>query len=173
MNTFVLPQLGVLFRAAITSAGYRPRLTNLGLDKDLDDLALETRQGSSAELLVRLEDAVQRELAKDSGEQWAQVLRWSWGRTREAIQGVVREVETTHIATDAGSDIVRAQFAVPMLSGLVGLAVKHFPGMDLDVWWRSPFAAWVKLAAAVGQLPEAEVVARLHDTPRTTERWLA
>lgn len=172
MNTFVLPQLGGLFRAAVTRAGYRPRLADLGLDKDLDDLALETRQGSSAELLFSLEDAVQRELAKDSGEQWAQVLRWSWGRTREAIQGLVREVETTPIATDAGSDTVRDEFVVPMLAGLVGLVAKHFPGIDLEVWWRSPFAAWVKLAAAVGQLPEAEVVARVHDTPRTTERWL-
>lgn len=161
MNTLVLPQLGGLFRAAVTRAGYRPRLTDLGLDKDLDDLALETRQGSSAELLFHLEDAVQRELAKDSGEQWAQVLRWSWGRTREAIQGIVREVETTPIATDAGSEAVRAEFSVPMLAGLVGSVAKHFPGIDLDVWWRSPFAAWVKLAAAVGQLPEAEVVARL------------
>src|SRR5262249_42937494 len=137
------------------------------------DAALEARQGSSAELLFRLEDAVQRELAMDCGEQWAQALRWSWGRAREAIQGVVRDVETTPIAADAGTEAVRAGFGAPMLSGLVRLVASHFPGVDLDVWWRSPFAAWVKLAAAVAQLPEAEVVARLHDTPRTTERWLA
>lgn len=32
MTTFVFPQLGLQFRALITSAGYRRRITDLGLE---------------------------------------------------------------------------------------------------------------------------------------------
>lgn len=173
MNHRILPDLGQLFRCAITDAGYRPRLVELGLDKDLDDLALDARSSSSADLLLALEDAVQRSLAIDAGERWAQVLRWAWGRAREAVQQLAREVDTTPIEPQVGIDAVRAGFGVPMLSGLVRLANHQLPGMDLDVWWRSPMAGWVEMAADVGEVSTKEVVSRLHDTPRTTERWLA
>ena len=173
MNQTILPQLGQLFRAAITAAGYRPRLTDLGLDKDLDDLALDTRPSSSAELLLQLEDVVQRELAMDSGEQWARLLRWAWGRTRDSLQRLSQNVDTTPIGLDEGLAAVGAGFCIPMLSALVRLAVTQVGGMDLDAWWRSPVAAWVKMAADASDSTIAEAVAKLHDTPRTTERWLA
>lgn len=173
MNHRIIPELGQLFRCAITGAGYRARLVELGLDKDLDDLALDARASSSSDLLLALEDAVQRSLAIDAGPRWAQLLRWAWGRAREAVQQLAREVDTTPIESQVGVDAVRAGFGVPMLSGLVRLAIHQSPGMDLDVWWRSPMAGWVEMAAGVGEVSPKEVASRLHDTPRTTERWLA
>ena len=173
MNQSILPQLGHLFREVITAAGYRRRLTNRGRDKDLDDRAMDVRPSSSAELLVQLEDVVQKALAEDSGEQWARVLRWAWGRTRESLQGLSRKVDTTPLAPEEGIAAVSAGLGDPMLSALVRLVVTEVGGIDLDVWWRSPVAAWVKMAADASDWTAGEVVARLHDTPRTTERWLA
>jgi len=60
-----------------------------------------------------------------------------------------------------------------MLAWLMRFAVHQFPGIDTDVWWRSPVAAWVKLVAGVANVEESEVLDLLHETPRTTERWMA
>lgn len=173
MTIYIFPQLGPLLRALITSAGYRRRITSLGLDKDLDDLANDTRPGSSCDLMLRIEDAVQRDMAADCGIHWAQFFRLVWHKTRGAIQQSVQAVDTGPIADESGSQIVRLGFEVPMLSGLVQLVDHEHPGIDLDLWWRSPVAAWVRLVANFARLTESEAVSRLHETPRTTERWMA
>ncbi len=173
MKTFVFPQLGQLLRALVTSAGYRRRITDLGLDKDLDDLATDSRPGSSCDLMEEIENAVQRDIAADCGAQWAQFFRLAWHKTRDAIQKSVQIVDTGPLADESGEEAVRLGFEVPMLSGLVQLAAHVHPGIDMDGWWRSPVAAWVKLAANFAELTESEVVSRLHETPRTTERWMA
>ena len=173
MTTYVFPQLGSLLRALITSAGYRRRITDLGLDKDLDDLASDSRPGSSCDLMQKIEDAVQRDMAVDCGVQWARLFRSAWHETRNAIQQSVQLVDTGPIADKSGSEVVRLGFEIPMLSGLVRLAAHEHPGIDIDSWWSSPVAAWVKLAANFAKLTESEAVSRLHDTPRTTERWMA
>lgn len=173
MTTYVFPQLGLLLRALITSAGYRRRITDLGLDKDLDDLASDSRPGSSCDLMQLIEDAVQRDMAADCGVQWAQFFRLAWHKTRDAIQQSVRSVDSGPIANESGREVVRLGFEVPMLSGLVRLVAHQHPGIDIDSWWTSPVAAWVKLAANVAKLTESEAVSRLHETPRTTERWMA
>lgn len=173
MMTYVFPRLGQLLRALITSAGYRRRITDLGLGKDLDDLATDSRPGSSCDLMQQIEDAVQRDMAADCGVQWAQFFRLAWYRTRDAIQQSVRSVDTGPIADESGREIVRLGFEVPMLSGLVRLVAHQHPGIDIESWWTSPVAAWVKLAANVAKLTESETVSRLHETPRTTERWMA
>ena len=173
MTTYVFPQLGLLLRALITSAGYRRRITDLGLDKDLDDLASDSRPGSSCDLMQQIEDTVQRDMAADCGVQWAQFFRLAWHKTRDAIQQSVRSLDTGPIADESGREVVRLGFEVPMLSGLVRLVAHQHPGMDIDSWWTSPVAAWVKLAANFAKLTESEAVSRLHETPRTTERWMA
>jgi ankyrin repeat protein len=173
MTTYIFPQLGLLLRELITSAGYRRRITDLGLDKDLDDLATDSRQGSSCDLMQQIEDAVQRDMAVDCGVQWAQFFRLAWHKTRDAIQQSVRSVDTGPIADESGIEAVRLGFGVPMLSGLVRLVAHEHPGIDIDTWWTSPVAAWVKLAANFAKLTDSEVVSRLHETPRTTERWMA
>lgn len=173
MTTYVFPQLGLLLRALITNAGYRRRVTDLGLDKDLDDLASDSRPGSSCDLMQKIEDAVQRDMASDCGVQWAQFFRLVWHKTRDAIQQSVRSVDTGPIADESGREVVRLDFEVPMLSGLVRLVAHQHPGIDIDSWWTSPVAAWVKLAANTAKVTEGEALSRLHDTPRTTERWMA
>lgn len=173
MTTYVFPQLGPLLRALITSAGYRRRITDLGLDKDLDDLATDSRPGSSCNLMEQIEEAVQRDMATDCGLQWAQFFRLAWHKTRGAIQQSVQMVDTGPLADESGEEAVRLGFEVPMLSGLVRLVAHVHPGIDMDAWWRSPVAAWVKLAANFAKLTESEAVSRLHETPRTTERWMA
>jgi len=173
MTTYIFPQLGLLLRVLITSAGYRRRITDLGLDKDLDDLAIDSRRGSSCDLMQQIEDAVQREMTADCGVQWAQFFRLAWHKTRDAIQQCVLAVDTGPIADESGSELVRLGFEIPMLSGLVRLVAREHPGIDLDCFWASPVAAWVKLAANFARLTEGEAVSRLHDTPRTTERWMA
>ena len=173
MTTYVFPQLGLLLRALITNAGYRRRITDLGLDKDLDDLATDSRRGSSCDLMQQIEDAVQRDMAADCGVQWAQFFRLAWHKSREAIQQSVQSVDTGPIADKSGNEVVRLGFEVPMLSGLVRLVAHEHPGIDLDSWWPSPVAAWVKLAANFAKLTESEALSRLHETPRTTERWMA
>jgi ankyrin repeat protein len=173
MTIYVFPQLGSLLRSLITSAGYRRRITDFGLDKDLDDLASDSRPGSSCDLMQQIEDAVQRDMAVDCGVHWAQFFRLAWHKTRDAIQQSVRLVDTGPIAVDSGREVVRLGFEVPMLSGLVRLVAHQHPGMDIESWWTSPVAAWVKLAANLAKLTESEAVSRLHETPRTTERWMA
>lgn len=173
MTTYAFLQLGELLRALITSAGYRRRIAELGLDKDLDDLANDARPGSSCDLMQQIEDAVLKDMEVDCGVQWTQLIIWAWHRARDAIQHSVREIDTGPIADDAGREAVRLGFEVPMLSGLVRLAARNHPGIELDLWWRSPVAAWVTLAANSARLTESEVASRLHDTPRTTERWMA
>ena len=173
MTTYIFPQLGLLLRALITSAGYRRRITDLGLDKDLDDLATDSRRGSSCDLMQQIEEAVQREMAVDCGVQWAQFFRLAWHKTRDVIQQSVQSVDTGPIAGESGSEAVRLGFEVPMLSGLVRQVAHEHPNIDIDSWWISPVAAWVKLAANFAKLTEGEAVSRLHETPRTTERWMA
>jgi len=173
MTTYVFPQLGLLLRALITSAGYRRRITDLGLDKDLDDLASDSRPGSLCDLMQQIEDAVQRDMEADCGVQWAQFFRLAWHKTRDAIQQSVRSVDTGSIADESGREVVRLGFEVPMLSGLVRRVAHQHPGIDIDSWWTSPVAAWVKLAAIFANVTEGEAVSRLHETPRTTERWMA
>ena len=173
MTTYIFPQLGLLLRALITSAGYRRRITDLGLDKDLDDLATDSRRGSSCDLMQQIEDAVKRDLSADCGVQWAQFFHLAWHKTRDAIQQSVNSVDTGPIADESGSEVVRLDFEVPTSSGLVRLVAHEHPGIDIDAWWTSPVAAWIRLAANFAKLTESETVSRLHETPRTTERWMA
>ena len=173
MTTTIFPQLGTLLRIIVTRAGYRSHLIARGLDKDLDDLATDARPSTSCDLMHNIEETVQQEIARDSGAQWAALFHEAWFSTRKTIQHVVREVEAGSIADEAGREFVRLGFEVPMLCGLLRLAMHQHPGIDMAAWWASPIAAWIGLTAKSSELSEAEAIARLHDTPRTTERWMA
>jgi hypothetical protein len=103
-KTTVFPHIGQLLRALIKTAGYRSPLVELGLDKNLDDLAMETenRQSSKCEVLQGIEDAVSSTLAADCGDEWAQFLRQVWFRTRESLQALVQAVDVSPLAPDTG-----------------------------------------------------------------------
>jgi len=61
----------------IKAGGYRSFLVEIGQDKNLDDLAGETkgRQSSSFEVMQGIEDACSKALAEDLGYEWAQFFR--------------------------------------------------------------------------------------------------
>lgn len=175
-KNYIFPQLGQLLRTLITSAGYRGHIVNIGLDKDLDDLANESRLGSVSDLLQAIEDACIKELALDCGIEWAQFLGQAWFRTREAIQQLVQHVDTSPLANENGEEQVLRLFGVPMLSSFVRLVISRWSGPDIDSWWESPFAAWVRYASSKVGISSDDLVSNLANyldaDPRSIDRWM-
>lgn len=60
----ILPRLGALLRSVITQAGFRNFIAGKGHDKDLDDLASESRPGSLFDLMTSIEDPLAQDYAK-------------------------------------------------------------------------------------------------------------
>lgn len=173
----VFPRPGYLLRALITSAGYRGYITKLGLDKDLDDLAKESRPGSTCELMQAVEEICRNKIAEDCGAEWAQFLGNEWIGTREALQTLVLNVEASHLADPKASQEVVRLFTVPMLSRFLRLAGRALPGPEDGVWWKSPFRAWVQYASVSANISRECVLERLANRlnvdQRSIERWLA
>lgn len=105
-KTTTFPSIGQLLRALIKTAGYRSPLVELGLDKNLDDLAIETenRRSSKCEVLQGIEDAVSKALAADCGNEWAKFLRQVWFRTCESLQALVQTVDISPISRKQRAD---------------------------------------------------------------------
>lgn len=175
----IIPQLGQILRAVIKSGGYRSHLVAIGLDKDLDDIALgaKTRQGSSADLVQKVEDACFGALSDDCGIEWAQFLRQEWSRTVESIQTLALQVDTCALPRDQGKELLFHHFSVPMLSGFLRLCIHFHRGPDTDLWWESPFQSWVSFAAKKANISEQELLDRFASEvdadQRTIERWLS
>jgi len=174
----VIPRLGDFLRTLIKAGGYRGHLVCIGLDKDLDDLALEAkdRQGTTAELMQKIEDACSKALAMDCGNEWAQFFRLAWFRAREAIQTLAQHVDTSPMAEEQGHELFFRHFAVPMLSGLLRLCDAQRHGPETDSWWTSPFQSWVSFAASKAKISEQALLTNLANEieadQRTIERWL-
>lgn len=62
----------------MTGADYRRQMTELGLDEDLGDLAIDLPRGSSCDLMQSIEDGVQRDIAADCGVQGVKFSRLAW-----------------------------------------------------------------------------------------------
>lgn len=174
-----IPRLGYLLRALIKAGGYRGCLVECGLDKDLDDLAAEAkdRQGSAFEVLQGIEDACSKALASDCGHEWAQFFRQAWFRTREAMQTLAQQVDTSPMSPEEGDELFVQQFAVPMLSGFMDLSVSLRSGPDVTSWWASPFQAWISFAASRTGIAEKALLTNLGNEvdadQRTIDRWLS
>jgi hypothetical protein len=174
-----IPRLGYLLRAVIKAAGYRANLVDVGLDKDLDDLAAEAkdRQSAAFEVLQHIEDACSRALTSDCGHEWAQFFRQAWFRTREALQVLVQHVDASPITYEKGRELFLQQFAVPMLSGFIHLSVGLRSGPNGTSLLTSPLQAWVSFAASRAGIAEQVVLTNLANEvdadQRTIERWLS
>lgn len=174
-----IPRLGYLLRVLINAASYRNYFVKRGLDKDLDDLAAEAggRQGSGFELLQSIEDAITHALARDCGNDWAQLFRHAWFRTSDSIQTLAQHLDVTPFAAEDGQKLVAQHFAVPMLSGFLQLAICHRAAPDAERWWSSPFQAWLSFASHQTGVSENALLTNLANEidadPRTTERWLS
>lgn len=175
-KNIIFPRLGQLLRTLITGAGYRGFIVNIGLEKDLDDLANESRPGSVSDLMKAVEDACIKELALDCGVEFAQFLGQAWFRTREAIQQLVQNVDTSPLANEQGQELVLRLFGVPMLSGFIRLATSRRAGPDIDCWWESPFSAWVQYASLKAGISSDDLVTNLANyldaDPRSIDRWM-
>lgn len=174
-----IPQLGHVLRAAIKAAGYRSYLDEIGLDKDLDDLALDAkgRQSSATELMQKVEEACCKALAADCGNDWAQVVRFAWFPTKDALQYLAQHVDASALAPEQGKEIIHRHFTVPMLAGLLRLCLDSRQGPDTGLWWTSPFKAWVRFATGKAQITERllleNLANHLNADQRTIERWMS
>lgn len=178
MADTTVPQLGEMFRALVNAGGYRGQVTGLGLDKDLDDLAGgKERQGTLFELLEELEDTCSKALAQDCGNEWAELMRSGWLKTRGMLQGVALQIETSPLPPSDGRALFNKLFGVPMLSLFIQRSTKDLRGApDLSEWFLRPFRAWTDFAAKRLSVSESTLLERLAteldvDT-RSLERWL-
>ncbi|OIT16254.1 hypothetical protein BL243_12260 [Ralstonia solanacearum] len=172
-----IPCLGHVLRALVSAVGYRKYLADIGLDKNLDDLAVEAkdRQSSASDLLEGIERACSDELALDCGGEWAQFFQQAWFRTRSSIQLLAQHVDTTLTPPEKDGEPFIQHFAVPMLSSFVRLAVELRGGPDLVDWWASPFRVWSSFAAKRAGVDESTLLDTLANEvdadQRTIERW--
>lgn len=174
-----IPPLGQLLRALIKAGNYRNFLVERGLDKNLDDLAGEAyaRQSSAFELMQEIEDACCKALAEDCGYEWAQFFRQAWFRTREALQALAQHADTSPVPLEKGCELFIQQFAVPMLSGFIQLAVSVRGGGNVDAWITHPLRAWLALAVSRSSIDEQRLLTNLANDldadQRTIDRWLS
>ncbi len=99
MNQTALPRIGEVLRNLITRAGYRARITERGLEKDLDDLAVENRSGAASDILSRIEKEILQAIANDAGAEWAELFAVAWHQTLKSLQGVVQNVNMSPVKT--------------------------------------------------------------------------
>lgn len=174
-----IPRLGQLLRVLIKAGGYRSCLVDQGLDKNLDDVAVETkgRQSSASEVIQGIEDACSKALAEDCGHEWGQFFRQAWFRTREAMQVLVQQADVTPLPLETERELFAQEFVVPMLSGFTHLAVSLRGGGNAESWLTSPLRTWLTLAASRSGTAEQTLLINLANEVdadrRTTERWLS
>lgn len=178
----VLPHFGRLLRMLVTRAGYRSFIINRGLGKDLDDLANESRPGSMFDLIQLIEDSCRAELVLDCGVEWAKLLDYAWIRSREAIQHLVQNVDTSPMANQQGKEHILRLFVIPMLSSFHRLLSDELKaGPDIELWWKSPFFAWAQYASLMTGLSTGALFSNLETNlpsnrnvdRRSIERWVA
>lgn len=173
----IAPRLGELLRTLVTGAGFRHYITISGLDKDLDDLANESRPGSSCDLMQKIEEACHKKLKEECGTDWDQFFSMSWSRSRDVIQQLALYVDMSLLPYDQGREAVLRLFEIPLLSGFMLSANKLFQGPESNGWWKSPLGAWFKYAANKVKIPEETLINNLANhlgaDQRSIERWLA
>lgn len=172
----VLPRLGNLLRWIITDAGVRAFIADKGLDKDLDDLAAETRPGSLFDLLTGIEDICRRELAMQCGMEWSNLLSEIWFRTRTALQQFALHVDSSPLPDALAATAVERHFTTPMLAGFVNLMGTMMPGPEIYNWIRTPFATWARYASRLTGVGQQEFLDNLANhleiDDRTLPRWM-
>lgn len=171
----IIPRAGHVLRRAITSAGLRGHFVELGLDKDVDDLAIEARPGVCADLMQKVEATCWKALAADYGEDWAQFSQWAWALTRQSVQALSQQIDITGSPDEVGHCIILTQFTVPMLVGFLGRCFSDRQGPDPKKWCAYPFQAWVRFAASITEINENDLIASLANAvgvdDRTIQRW--
>jgi hypothetical protein len=180
MNKYArFPYLGFVLREIITSIGYRKFFEEKGLDKNLDDLSIESDQRKSTlfELLTEIEDQLFDELSKDCGYEWAQLFWQEWINTKTSYQFLVSRVDLSPISTDQADELFIHEYVKPMLCSFLVLIHSKKKGPELNDWLIFPFKSWVSFAEKVTKKTSKKILKKLANTvnvdQRSVERWLA
>nr|WP_315485338.1 ankyrin repeat domain-containing protein [uncultured Undibacterium sp.] len=179
MKNTICPTLGHLLRELIKAGGYRGCLINQGLDKDLDDLAVDakTRQSKIFDLMTGIETVFFSALEADCGVEWSQFLKKSWIRTRGTFQLLAQKVDFSPMPKGEGIQSFNQKFSVPMLSRFVSLTGREFRNINVATFLLSPFKSWLDLASYQTGQTQNKILDNLtlavNADPRTVERWLA
>ncbi len=166
---------GAALRVLITASGYRPCFNSRGLDKDLDDLALDKRPGSNFELLQDCLAQWLRAIRADCGADWSNLIESAWYRHSGLLRSFAREIDTSGMIPARARAALFRLLVIPELSGFINRASRELPVLDVKTWWEAPFVAWLQMAASQSGLQEAQLLVRLADhldiDERTLERW--
>ena len=175
-NEAILPTPGAVLRTLITATGYRPCLNSKGLDKDLDDLALEKRPGSNFELLQNCQAQWLRAIRADCGADWSNLIESAWYRHSGVLRSFAQNADTTRMIPSRAKDALLGLLEIPELSGFIRRVSKEIPLLEVLTWWEVPFTAWLQVAVRQSGLTEALLRERLANhldiDQRTLERWL-
>jgi ankyrin repeat protein len=180
MNKYAkFPYLGFVLREIITSIGYRKFFEEKGLDKNLDDLAIESDQRKSTlfELFTEIEDQLFVELSKDCGYEWAQFFWQVWINTKSSYQYLVRNVDLTPIPPEYANELFIHEYVNHMLCGFLVLVNHNKKGPELNDWLSSPFKSWVSFAERLTKKSSKTILEefanKIDVDQRSIERWLA
>lgn len=144
-DKYLFPKLGELFRHIVTTTGYRSYFVEKGCDKDLDDMANESRY--SHELLCANEKKLWNAIGNDCGEDWYFYVHSSWQVTKQALLMAVLNVDSSAFIEKKDTTLVDKYFSVPTLSQFVRLLQQRMAGPNILDWFDKPFSAWIKYAA--------------------------
>lgn len=173
-SSFPLPKLGDLLRQAVTAIGLRPLLSERGLDKALDDAAIEARPESTAELISDLEQQLLKAVYAECGPFWHQWLDATWRHTRTTLQHLVKNIDEMSWSDEEGLD--REKIQPPLCNGLLQSAQRQLPGPPLNALCARPFHAWVEWFTAQLAIERTVVLDRLElylcADMRSLQRWL-
>lgn len=171
-----LPKLGELLRNVFTDAGLRPLLSERGMDKGLDDAAIEARPESTAELIAEIEQQLLKAVHAECGPSWHQWLDAAWRHTRTTIQLLVQNIDEMSWADEEGQDLYRETIQLPLCKGLLQSAQRQMPGPPLNDLCARPFHTWVEWFSAQLAIEQATLVERLEPClsaeMRSLQRWL-
>lgn len=179
MTNTILPSLGHLLRELIKAGGYRDCLVEQGLDKNLDDLAInaKNRQSKIFDLMTEIETTLFKAVEIDSGIEWSQLIKEIWIRSRSEVQLLSQHVDFSPMPKVEGAESFKQKFSIPLLSGFVNLAGKKLRNNDISTLLLTPFKFWLILVSHQTGKGQNEILDNLSLTvdadPRTVERWMA
>ena len=179
MKITICPSFGYIIRELLKAGGYRSFLIDQGLDKNLDDLAIDAknRQSKTFDLMIEIETAVFNAIKADCGIEWAQFLKETWIDTSGAIQFIAQNVDFSPMPKEEGARSFKQKVSVPMLSRFVIQAGKKFRNKEVSNWILTPFKSWLGLASRQTGKEQNEILNNLSFAagadPRTVERWMA
>lgn len=176
-NNTTIPKLGQILRSGIRATGYRPFIERCGLDKDLDDIALDARPSVSYELMEKLEGALFKEILNECGPIWASLVHTSWLQTCKTIQQLSQTIDTSPLTSADGEALFNEKISIPMLSQILRHCLPKDHHNTAHLWLKTPFSAWVNFTAKQAAIPTEKLLQHLANhlevDSRSIERWLA